>query len=383
MANLRKESFEIFEDGKLQTIEFFGQEDQPISFGLLLDRSHSMNESAKIENAKAVAISFLRAGNPQNEAFCLAFNESPSLVADYTSDYAKVESALAGIQIEGGTALYDAIIEGLGRLARAKHRRRALVVITDGRDQQSKHSLADLVKRAQQSDAQIYAVGFFSQAEAEVYKDEGRTVKLADGKEVDNPRFVFKTLALETGAETYFPKFTKELVEAIAQIAASLRRQYTLAYYPTNQSSNDSYRRITVKVKGDHGEIKTRQGYRLSEPLGSAAAETAVTQPAPRQTSTVVITPPNGIQPVEELAPPVLQEKFDSPSGSLVKWPQSGKCSVRKGKRYVAGECVVPVGAFIYDDFEATVTAELLTRTQRPANGADSSASGLINLPTI
>src|SRR5262245_31414410 len=174
MTNLKKESFEVFEDGRLQTIEFFGKEDQPISFGLLLDCSRSMSESSKDENAKAVAVSFLRAGNPQNEAFCVAFNESASLVADFTSDYAKIESNLGGIQAEGGTELYAAIIEGLEKLALAKHRRRALVVITDGRDQHSKHSLADLVKRAQQTDAQIYTVGFFGAAESEVYKDEGQ-----------------------------------------------------------------------------------------------------------------------------------------------------------------------------------------------------------------
>ena len=235
--NLRKESFEVSEDGKPQSIEFFGQVDQPISFGLLLDRSQSMSESAKAENAKAVAVSFLRAGNPQNDAFCLAFNESPLLIADFTSDYAKIESKLDGVQAEGGTALYDAIIEGLEKLAQAKHRRRALVVITDGRDQHSKHSLADLVRRAQQSDAQIFTVGFFSPVESGVYKEERQVVKLADGKEVDNPRFVFKTLAVETGAETFFPKSAKELADAIAQIAANLRRQYTLAYYPTTQNS--------------------------------------------------------------------------------------------------------------------------------------------------
>ncbi len=368
IANLTKESFEIFEDGKPQSIEFFGQEDQPISFGLLLDRSQSMNESAKIENAKAVAVSFFRAGNPQNEAFCVAFNESPSLIADFSPDYAKIESSLAGLQAEGGTALYDAIIEGLEKMARAKHRRRALVVITDGRDQHSKHSLDDLVKRAQQSDAQIYTVGFFSPVESEAYKGESQTVKLADGQEVDNPRFVFKTLAVETGAETFFPKSAKEFAGAVAQIAASLRRQYTLAYYPTNQSSDDRYRKITVKVKGEHGEIKTRQGYRLSEPLVSAAAEPEVNPLAPRQTTEVVIVPLRAPQPVEALVPPVFQEKFDNPSASLVKWPQSGKCAVSKGRLNVAGECVVPVGDFIYEDFEASVTAAFLTRQQPSAN---------------
>jgi Ca-activated chloride channel family protein len=376
IASLTKEGFEIFEDGKPQTIEFFGEEDQPISFGLLIDCSHSMNESAKIENAKAVAISFLRAGNPQNEAFCLAFNESPFLVADFTSDYAQIESSLAGIQSEGGTALYDAIIEGLEKLSRTKHRRRALVVITDGRDQDSKQTLADLVKRAQQSDAQIYTVGFYSPVESQAYKYEGRKVRLSDGREVDNPRFVFKTLAEETGAETFFPKSANEFAEAIARIAASLRRQYTLAYYPTNSNSNDAYRRIVVKVKGDHGAIKTRQGYRLSGPLLSAVKKEEARRVS-GQTPPAASASPKAVQPVENLGPPFLRENFDDLSVSLVKWPQSGNCSVRDGKLYVAEDCAVPIGDFIYSDFQAALTATFLARPKRPAGASSTGVDGL------
>ena len=380
VANLTKESFEIFEDGERQKIEFFGEEDQPISFGLLLDRSLSMNDSAKIEKAKAVAISFLRAGNPQSEAYCLTFNESASLVADFTSDYAKIESGLGGVQPEGGTALYDAIIEGLEKLERARHRRRALIVITDGRDQDSKHSLADLVKRAQQSDAQVYTVGFYSPVESKAYKSQGRKVKLSDGTETDNPRFVFKTLADETGAETFFPKSAKEFDEAIARIAASLRRQYTLAYYPTKPGPDDSYRRIMVKVKGDPVEVKTRQGYRLSQPL--TAVETAGNRSAAggKKPAAATNPPRRRIQPPEELAPPFLREKFDEASYSPVKWPQNGNCSVKKGKLYMEEDCVVPVGKFIYGDFEAAVTATFISRPQMPAGGA---SPGLVALPTI
>ncbi len=362
ITNLRRENFEVFEDGKPQSIEFFGHEDQPISFGLLLDRSQSMNESAKLENAKAAAVSFLRAGNPQNEAFCLAFNESPSLVADFTTDYAKIESNLAGFQAEGGTALYDAIIEGLEKLTRSKHRRRALIVITDGRDQHSNHSLAGLVKRAQQSDAQIYTAGFFSPVESEVYKNEGQTVKLADGKEVDNPRFVFTTLAAETGAETFFPKSAKGLADTIAQIAASLRRQYTLAYYPTNQSADDRYRKITVKLVGERGDqwqVQTRQGYRLSEMLGSA--QTAAAAPEKPETApnriTVVIESRSSTERAEELAPPLYRETFNSPSAN---WPQDEKAYVKKGKLYLTGEHVIPAAPYVYADFEASVSVEAI-----------------------
>ena len=80
------------------------------------------------------------------------------------------------------------------------------------------------------------------------------------------------------------------------------------------------------------------------------------------------------------MAPPVLHENFDTQSGSLVKWPQSGKCSVSKGKLYVTEECVVPAGAFIYDNFEAAVTATIIIRPQRSA-GSGGSPSGSVSLP--
>jgi hypothetical protein len=93
------------------------------------------------------------------------------------------------------------------------------------------------------------------------------------------------------------------------------------------------------------------------------------------------ITLPKRIQPVEELAPPVLQEKFDNPSGSLVKWPQSGKCHMSKGKLYIAEERIVPVGAFTYDDFEATATATIIIPPQRSAGGGSASTSDPLNSP--
>ena len=382
ISDLTPESFAVYEDGQLQTIEFFGQEDQPISFGLLLDRSQSMGETGKLENAKAVALSFLRAGNPQNEAFCLAFNEAPALITDFTSDYPKIEARLAQIGHDGGTALYDAIIEGLERLARARHRRRALVVITDGRDQHSRHSLAGLVRRAQQSDAQIYTVGFFSPVEAEAYRAEKRTVTLADGKEVDNPRFVFKTLADETGAETFFPKSAKEFADTIAQIAASLRRQYTIAYYPANQSNDDRYRQIEVKLRGEGSgqwQVQTRRGYRLAEPISNAPVVEAappVTADATNRIS-VPMTPPRGLEPEEKIAPAVYRETFDQPSS---QWPQNEKSYIRKGKYYLTGEHVIPAAPYVYADFEASVSVEAIGG---PRDAGQRSSLGMTDVGTL
>jgi Ca-activated chloride channel family protein len=382
VSNLTRESFAVYEDGRLQPIEFFGQEDLPISFGLLLDRSQSMGETGKLENAKTVALSFLRAGNPQNEAFCLAFNEAPALVADFTSDYPQIEAKLAQIGRDGGTALYDAIIEGLERLARARHRRRALVVITDGRDEHSRHSLADLIRRAQQSDAQIYTIGFFSPVETEAYRTGKPTVTMADGKEVENPRFVFRTLAAQTGAETFFPKSAKEMAGAIAQIAASLRRQYTLAYYPANQSSDDSYRKITVKLIGERGDqwrVQTRQGYRLSEPLSAAPAATAASEKPETAANriAVVIAPRFNTERVEEIGPPLYRETFDSPSAN---WPQEETAYLKKGKLYLTGERVIAATPFVYADFEASVNVEVIGG---PKDAGRRSSPGLTDAGTL
>jgi len=209
----------------------------------------------------------LHASNPRNEVFCLAFNDRVELLRDFTSDYAQVESALGNLESGGGTALYDAIISGLEKLKNGKHKRRALVVITDGGDQHSRHTLTSLIDRAQRSDAQVYTVGFFNKSEEEIYKASGSRITLVDGREVDNPGFVFKTLAEETGAETFFPRSEQELNKATSDIASGLRYQYALAYYPEDQTTDDRYREIQVRIRGARAgelKIKARKGYRMS-----------------------------------------------------------------------------------------------------------------------
>jgi Ca-activated chloride channel family protein len=273
LDQLTQENFAIYEDGQLQDIDFFGAADQPISFGLLIDRSQSMGDTGKLANAKAVLQAFLRAGNPQNEAFCLAFSETSGFVTDFTSDYTPLSAQLDRLWAEGGTALYDAIKVGLERLQQGKHPRRALLIVTDGGDQHSQIALADLLKHVQQSHAQIYTIGFFSPYEAVLFRQAGAKIELTNNQRMDNPRVVFNTLARETGAETYFPRSAKELAQTLEAIARSLRRQYVLTYYPKAADQADRYRRITVKLQhtaGRQWQIRTRQGYRLSEPASEA-----------------------------------------------------------------------------------------------------------------
>ena len=363
--NLTPENFAVYEDGQRQTLAFFGREDQPISFGLLLDQSLSMGETSKLQNARAAMLSFLRAGNPQNDAFGLAFNERSRLLFDFTSDYQKVESSLSHIEADGGTALYDAIIQGLEKVERGQHQRRVLVVITDGLDQHSQHTFAELIKRAQQSDAQIYVIGFFSPLENELFSTSGAKVKLADGQEVDNPRFVFKVLAEETGAETFFPRSVPEMERAIATIAASLRRQYTLAYYPANQNDDGRYHQLKVSLSGPHSsdwQVKTRQGYSISESsVAKAETEAATSKDAkPRASESISIESRVSATPLTTVAPKLYRETFDDPNSG---WPNTAQSFYKKGQYHVLGHQTVPATDYEYTDFEASVSVGLLRGT--------------------
>jgi Ca-activated chloride channel family protein len=361
VSHLTEPQFEVYEDGQRQMLAFFGQEDLPISFGLLLDHSDSMGEVGKLQQVQEAALAFLRAGNPQNEAFGFAFNETAKQIFDFTSDYQKIAASFSGIQADGGTALYDAIIQALEKLEPGKHRRRALVVITDGRDEHSRHKLADLLRRTQQTEAQIYFIGFFSRLETAFFHTSGAKVSLIDGREVDNPVFIFKTLAEETGGQAFFPHSAAEMERAIAEIAAHLRRQYTLAYYPPNQSEDDRYHKLQVKIAGGRSDwqIRTRQGYRMKGPESgetpATAAESADTEPG----SSAALP--------DEPGPAMYRETFDDPASG---WPSTEKMFYQKGKYQVRGSRIVPVKNYVYADFDAALTAEMIGGGERSGSGS-------------
>ncbi|NOT64373.1 MAG: VWA domain-containing protein [Acidobacteria bacterium] len=360
VGQLTQPDFTVFENGKPQEIAFFKQEDEPISFGLLLDRSQSMGESNKLEQAKAVALAFLRAGNPRNEAFCIAFNDYVGELSDYTSNYEQIASPLTLLKPEGGTALYDALIAGLDKLQRSRHPRRALIVITDGSDQHSKHTLNELLRRAQQSDVQIYTVGFYSPLEASVYNDDKATVETTAGVSVANPKFIFRALAEETGAETFFPRSAKELEQTIAAIAASLRRQYLLAYYLPDSPSDKSYRQIEVKVRNAALRIKTRRGF-----LSDEATELDKTKPLGKHAAALLkldLKNPGELAEAATEPPPLYRETFDQAG---THWPQTATSIIVKGKYRVNDKVVLPALPYQYSDFEATFSVNFLTPPER------------------
>jgi VWFA-related protein len=220
----------------------------PVAIGLLVDNSSSMlnKQDEVIEAAKT----FVRETNPQDEIFVLHFNEQLAygLPKDvpFTSDRGLLGEALDRIRLDGRTALYSAIAEGLEHLSMSNLTKKALIVISDGGDNASQVRFDDVVKAADLSGASFFGIGIYDPLDGE-----------ADPKTLRN-------LANRTGGESFFPEKLDEVRSLCERIALTLRNQYTLSYSPRSLDSKPTYHRIEVKVKDPKKRkltVRTRTGY--------------------------------------------------------------------------------------------------------------------------
>jgi VWFA-related protein len=182
--------------------------------------------------------------------FVVNFNEKVSLglpgTIRFTNNTAELERAIGNAPAEGQTALYDAIAKGLEELQAGSRDKKVLIVVSDGGDNASTHSLAQVMKLAGQSSAVIYTVGLFDQ------DDPDR-----------NPG-VLKRLAQATGGEAFLPGEIGEVVAICERIARDIRHQYTIGYVPLNPAHGRAYRAIRVLARAEgHGKlsVRTRTGY--------------------------------------------------------------------------------------------------------------------------
>jgi Ca-activated chloride channel family protein len=257
VSGLQKDDFQIYEDGVLQQIKQFSHEDIPVTVGIVVDNSGSM--AHKRSDVIAAALAFAGSSNPQDQMFIVNFNEKVSLAlpADtpFTDRKDQLQLALSRIQAAGETALYDGIAVALDHLKQAGRDKKVLILISDGGDNASKHSLAQVIGMAKQSTAIIYSIGIF------------------DEQDGDQSPSVLERLAKETGGEAFFPESSKEVVSICEGIARDIRNQYTLTYVPTIASQDGRYRAIRVKASAHgrgHLSVRTREGY--SVPLDSPGA---------------------------------------------------------------------------------------------------------------
>jgi VWFA-related protein len=165
-----------------------------------------------------------------------------------------MKTALERIDARGSTALYDAVIGSLDHLKKGARDKKVILVVTDGEDNASRHSLANAVEQAQRNDALIYAVGLFSDDDI---KHNRSAMKKARG--------ALSELANATGGLAFFPEDASDTEAICTQIAHDIRNQYTLAYYPTNAARDGSFRAVQVQVTPPKGSgklsVRTRTGY--------------------------------------------------------------------------------------------------------------------------
>lgn len=240
VSGLTKDDFTITEDEVAQTIVDFSQENRPITMALLLDTSGSMRE--ELSQVQEAAKSFVATLRPEDRALVVDFDENVYLLQDTTADQALLRQAIEGTDAEGGTALYDAIFAAYRKL-RSIEGRKAIVLLTDGADTNSRFSYNKVLEWTRTHDVTIYSIGL------------GATV-LDVGI-----RSSMKQLADETGGRSYFPSTAGGLADVYQQIAEDLRSQYYLTYSPTNQKLDGTWRKIKLETRARGVKLKTRKGY--------------------------------------------------------------------------------------------------------------------------
>ncbi len=270
IPNLKKEDFEVAEDGKPQTVKYFTAESNlPLTIGMMIDSSGSQRNVIDME--KEVGGAFLRQVlTDKDEAFVISFDITVDLLQDFTRDTHRLQAGLnkakvnvdysqGGIPGMGGgpvptqrdpigTLLYDAVYLSAHDMLAKEVGRKAMILLTDGQDEGSRLKIQDAIEAAQKADSIVYVLlcadrGFYG---GFGYSGEGEMRRLTE----------------QTGGRVINVgnKFDK-LKEAFDQIAKELRSQYNIGYTPTNNKADGTYRKIQIKTKDNSYKIQARAGY--------------------------------------------------------------------------------------------------------------------------
>src|SRR5262245_14038503 len=209
VRGLQQDHFTIYEDKVLQDISLFKQEDIPLSIGLVIDGSGSMQD--KRDKLNTAAMTFVKESNPEDETAIVSFADEVFLEQEFTQNTRKLRDALGSIPTDGATALYDAVFLAAKHVQqKGTHEKKVLLVITDGADNQSKNTLKQVLKAVGESKVSLYAIGLLSPAYAN-YGRYGETGKS-----------VLKQLADVTGGASFFPNNINDVEEICKRIARDL-----------------------------------------------------------------------------------------------------------------------------------------------------------------
>jgi VWFA-related protein len=250
VTGLEKENFKVFEDKKEQTISSFSNEDAPLSAGVIFDCSGSMGH--KLEKSRLAVAQFFKTANPEDEFFLVQFADTANLVQPFTQNLEEIQNRLTFTQSKGRTALLDAVYLGLHEMKKGKNPRKALLVISDGGDNNSRYTEAEIRNLVREADVQIYAIGIYEMAGS-----RARTLEESNGPAL------LTEIAEQTGGRQYEVDNLNELPDVASKIGIELRNQYLLGYSPQNQERDGKYRHVLVKIVPPRGLPQLRPFWRL------------------------------------------------------------------------------------------------------------------------
>jgi Ca-activated chloride channel family protein len=233
VISLNKENFRLFEDGVEQRITHFACEDAPVSIGLLLDASGSMRN--KMRKSSEAARELFKTTNFDDEFFLIEFNERPKLTVPFTRDANDLYKRLVRARPTGRTSLLDALHMAMAQMKNARNMRKAIVLLSDGGDNHSRHTETEIKRAIHEADVQIYAMGIFDPEDS-----PKRTIEEKNGP------YLLDDLATETGGRHLPVGKLDDLPDACARIGAELHNQYLLGYSPANMVRDGKYRKILV-----------------------------------------------------------------------------------------------------------------------------------------
>ncbi len=254
IASLKKENFQLKEDGSDQKIAVFDKESAlPLSIVLAIDTSLSTRKDLPLElaSARRFAHAILR---PVDALSLYQFSETVSELTSFTSDLKVIDHGIDRIRMGSATALYDALFLGSQALE-PRYGRKVMVVITDGGDTMSKVDYQEAVRAAETAEAILYSI-IIVPIEASAGRDTGGEHALIQ-------------LSADTGGKYFYAASMPQLEDAFRQISDELRTQYLLAYYPSQRFADSDFRHIQVTVAGlpsDSGfKVRHRTGYYTSK----------------------------------------------------------------------------------------------------------------------
>jgi Ca-activated chloride channel homolog len=251
VSGLGKNAFSIFDEKQQQNITFFSDDDAPVSVGILFDVSGSMGGD-KVRRARDALSHFVQTSHDLDEYFLIGFNSRAQLLMDRTRDGNAVLDKLTFVQTKNNTALYDACYLGVERVQRGTHPKRALLLISDGQDNNSRYTFNELRRVLKESDVVLYAIGILG----------GSDVGSSLGMEGQG---ILDELAGVSGGKAFYPRSAAEMDDIFEQIALELRHQYSIGYRPPNFTNDGKWHHIKVKVAPPRGLprlfVRSKEGY--------------------------------------------------------------------------------------------------------------------------